>query len=180
MSTRTLTLSVALVLSSSLAACGTKEEPAAAAKPTSMASSYSCKAIVSKAPATAPVEVSTSGVDPTKVEAEAWQQACAKLPVDLQKTCAKEKVPEGWTWSGGSGTVISGGKSSFSKMVTLTPLAREYSAKATSSISEDDACVLAYADACKAAGATTGCEKTPGFTNNGTIKSTVGSGLSLK
>lgn len=174
---RVVTLSIGLVLSSSLAACGVKEEPAAAAKPVAMASSYTCKAIVSKAPSAAPVEVSTSGVDPVKVEAEAWQQACAKLPTELQATCAKEKAPEGWTWSGGSGSVLSGGKSTFSKMVTLTPLAREYSAKGTSSISEDDACVLAYADACKAAGAASGCEQSPGFTNNGTIKSKVAAGV---
>src|SRR5689334_15872560 len=93
----------------SLAACTKSDErapgaaPAAAAKPA--AGNHACTALIGKASTSLPVEAMASGADEAKAEADAWTQACAKLPPEAKAGCAPGKAPDGWTWSAGGGGI---------------------------------------------------------------------------
>ena len=148
----------ALLLSFLLLACSKKADnsaakgSAAAEKPASGGTVYTCfDQIAAKAET---FEGTSSGPDEKKAEAEAWATACAKLPAADQPNChdaSKFDVAQ----SGGSAGA--GGKTTYTKTIKLTSHVETVQAEAKSNVSSDEACKAARVDACKKAGAEGDC-----------------------
>lgn len=95
-----------------------------------------------------------SGPDEKKVGDDAWADVCGKLPAADQANC---KDGAKWSVAESGGSVASGGKTTFSKTLTLTRKSDNFEGKAKSEVSSDEACKAAKAEACKKAGAEGDC-----------------------
>jgi hypothetical protein len=95
-----------------------------------------------------------SGDDEKKVSDEAWAAVCAKLPAADQPNCHDSSK---WSAGESGGSVASGGKTSYSKTITLTKKSDNFESNAKSEVSSDEACKTATAEACKKAGGEGDC-----------------------
>jgi hypothetical protein len=151
---RTHTLALPLALALHFAAC-TKPDGATtsvvdAAALAAPKTTYTCKLQVSKKAPGPEYSGTATGDDEAKTLAAAWADVCGKLP-EADRPACKDDVRFRWTESGGS--IVAKGKTSYTKTITLVPVVLGYDGKGTSAASEDEACKLATAEACKAAGA---------------------------
>jgi hypothetical protein len=147
-----------------LVACAKNPSPSSA--PARMATEHSCRVGVRRLVEAAPAALGEAqGADEEIVKSQAWAMACGALPTDLSAACGTEAPPEGWTWVAGGGPVTSGGQTTWSLRIELTDqrTGPEQSGSASSTSSLDEACDLAFAQACEALGAHRGCEGAPGF-----------------
>lgn len=144
------------------------ESTAAEAKAAAPKTEYACKVFLARKQTVEPVSATASGDDPARLEAEARQAACAKLPESHRGDCANA---EKWKASVTRGSATLDGKTTHTVTVELSQTGVQVDARGTSTESEDDACAKAIAAACAQAGEQGDCVAAGTFIKQGESKS---------
>lgn len=168
-----LTLSTLLVALVSLSACGSgsKETPAEAKSVTE----HTCIRMIGRKG----VEYrgSASGDDSARVEEAAWADVCAKIP-EVDRAGCKDESKFMVMKSGGSANAGAG--TSYNTNITLTSKHPQLEGKSESEVSKEDACKLALARACEAAGEQGDCIADGKYESQGEMSSTSISRVTVK
>jgi len=121
---------------------------------------WSCTAYVSRVATEERIDVQGKGPTIEEAYAAAWVNACAALPQTEPPTpCSDEAPRPGWTWT----------REDLDGVVTLhlLPEPPPFQGVATSTVSRDEACEAAYANACLAAGGKPDCLDDPAYADGG-------------
>jgi hypothetical protein len=124
---------------------------------------WECTAFVARQTGGEPVTVTGEGESTEQADEQAWEKACAALPASVPPSpCELEAPPDTWTWTR---TLEEGPPQRVTLVLQPSPV--PYQGSARSTVSQDDACAQAYAEACTEAGAEAGCQSQPGFVDGG-------------